>query len=253
MPWFRRARVILALVFGWATLPAFTEPTIYPLQPRAQQQVLVRLGTGAINQAAGPGNWDYDPSQVSITMTGNRVVLSLRLTFSDFSATVPSHNLEVPLGSFPSGSYEVLVTGTYPATGKTISFPLLAFNVASQAVQPSFDVSGMWWSSSESGWGLSVVSNGATIFATWFVYGADGNATWYSLTPGTWSATAGAFTGSIIKTNGPDITTVPFNAGLVSRTIVGTGSLSFGSDGRGRLVWTLDGQTVTKDLERFFF
>jgi hypothetical protein len=42
---------------------------------------------------------------------------------------------------------------------------------------PSYE--GLWWNSSESGWGVSIAHQGDTIFAVWYTYDHDGSPTWF--------------------------------------------------------------------------
>ena len=42
---------------------------------------------------------------------------------------------------------------------------------------PSYE--GLWWNSSESGWGVSIAHQGDTLFAVWYTYDHDGSPTWF--------------------------------------------------------------------------
>lgn len=42
-----------------------------------------------------------------------------------------------------------------------------------------FGASDLWWTPSESGWGVSVVQQGSKAFSVFFVYGSDGRPKWY--------------------------------------------------------------------------
>src|SRR5438874_11791280 len=82
------------------------------------------------------------------------------------------------------------------------------------------DQSDLWWIPTESGWGIQFVQEETTIFATMFVYGPDGNPTWYVATMDyvgflTW-------TGKLYATTGPWFGTIPFNPNTVTVTAVGT-------------------------------
>ena len=57
------------------------------------------------------------------------------------------------------------------------SFVALAIAGAAQATTHSTDYTDLWWNSpdaSEDGWGVNVVQQGDIVFATFFIYGADG-------------------------------------------------------------------------------
>lgn len=58
-----------------------------------------------------------------------------------------------------------------------LSLVALAIAGAAQATTHSTDYTDLWWNSpdnSESGWGVNVVQQGDIVFATFFIYGADG-------------------------------------------------------------------------------
>ena len=115
------------------------------------------------------------------------------------------YDYDVELGRFPAGTYTVVVQGQAPVqftVGPSSSTPAAPY----PGNQPVVDYSGMWWTPSESGWGLSI-SQGATnqVFAVWFVYGQSGEPTWYTLQPGSWTSSNvySTYTGPIYKTDGP--------------------------------------------------
>ena len=95
-----------------------------------------------------------------------------------------------------------------PAFGTVVTPCVFAFALSygSPATSKTTDQSDIWWVHTESGWGIQFVQNDNTIFATLFVYGPDGQPTWYSATLGyqgslTWS-------GTLYKTTGPWFGTV---------------------------------------------
>src|ERR1043166_810025 len=72
---------------------------------------------------------------------------------------------------------------------KFVRFTLaVSLLVALSLVRPTWatsfsnDQSDLWWNPDESGWGIQFVQRGSTIFATMFVYDANGNPTWYTAT-----------------------------------------------------------------------
>lgn len=113
---------------------------------------------------------------------------------------------------------------------------------------------GLWWASpagSESGWGLNVAHQGNTIFATWFTYDTAGKALWLSMT-----ATEGAantFSGQMVETHGPAFSAIPFNPGLVTRSVVGSGTLTFTDANDGSFAYMVNGISQTKAITREAF
>jgi hypothetical protein len=108
---------------------------------------------------------------------------------------------------------------------------------------------GLWWAAppgSESGWGINVAHQGDVIFATWFTYDATGNAWWLSMTAN--KTSEGVYGGTLIQTGGPAFSAVPFNPSQVTRTVVGSGTLTFSSTSSGTFAYTVNGITQTKAI-----
>jgi hypothetical protein len=124
---------------------------------------------------------------------------------------------------------------------------------AEAATSFSTDVTDLWWNPDESGWGVNVIQQADTVFATFFVYGADGKAHWFVASDlkaqGAASASGVTFQGDLFETNGPYFG-VSFNPVAVARRRVGTVSLQFALPSRGIVTYTVDGASVTKSIER---
>jgi predicted dienelactone hydrolase len=108
---------------------------------------------------------------------------------------------------------------------------------------------GLWWNAppeSESGWGINLAHQGDTIFATWFTYDAVGRAWWLSMTA---ERTAdGAYAGTLYETRGPPFDAVPFEPREVTRTAVGSGTLTFAGPAAGTFRYTVGGVTQAKSI-----
>src|SRR5208283_4943570 len=79
---------------------------------------------------------------------------------------------------------------------------VLAFSPPALATSYSGDVSDLWWVPTESGWGMQLVQEGSTVYATLFIYGPTTQPTWAGATlqshgPGSyiWSGSLYVFTG----------------------------------------------------------
>jgi YVTN family beta-propeller protein len=108
---------------------------------------------------------------------------------------------------------------------------------------------GLWWNApagSESGWGINFAHQGDVIFATWFTYDATGKAWWLSMTAN--KNPVGAYSGTIYQTNGPAFNAVPFDPSQVTRTPVGSGTLTFSSASSGTFAYTVNGIAQTKSI-----
>jgi hypothetical protein len=106
--------------------------------------------------------------------------------------------------------------------------------LAQEATRFPQDYHGLWWNPAESGWGVSVFDQGGvTLSSVIFVYGIDGNPTWY-VAPNI-SNCAVEFTpfvditcgGKIFQTNGPWFAGGPFNPSTVTVREVGDWSGDF--------------------------
>jgi hypothetical protein len=113
----------------------------------------------------------------------------------------------------------------------------------------------LWWNPAESGWGVNVNQQGETVFATWFVYDAARKPTWFVATatkqPNVVSNQV--FTGDLLQANGTGFASgvfVPLTAADI--TNVGKVSFTFSDARTGTLVYSVNGQTVTKQITRQF-
>jgi hypothetical protein len=144
------------------------------------------------------------------------------------------YDYDVELGRFPAGYHTVNVQAPNNVQNQTtVQFTVGVSNSSTTAIypgnQPTVNYSDLWWSPSESGWGLSIVQ-GATnkLFAVWFVYNALGEPVWYTLQPSEWTSSNvyTTYTGPIYKTTGPYFGGA-FNPASVGISQVGVGTLSF--------------------------
>ena len=112
----------------------------------------------------------------------------------------------------------------------------------------------LWWNApagSESGWGLNITHQGDTLFVTWFTYDLDGSPLWLSATaPKTGAAT---YAGALYRTSGPAFSATPWNPAAVSRTQVGTVTLTFADGNRATFACTVNGDSQTKQITRDVF
>lgn len=120
------------------------------------------------------------------------------------------------------------------------------------AMSFSTDVTDLWWNPDESGWGVNVIQQGGTVFATFFVYDTNGRAHWYvasDMAGSSGSASAATFTGTLFESAGPYFG-VAFNPVAVARTPVGTATLQFALPNSGVLTYVVNGTSVTKQVVR---
>jgi arabinogalactan endo-1,4-beta-galactosidase len=111
----------------------------------------------------------------------------------------------------------------------------------------------LWWNAAESGWGLNVAQQGATIFATLFSYDAGGKPTWFVMSGGARQAD-GSYVGDLFQTTGPAFDAVPFTPiGAQNVTKVGSMQLRFADGISGTLAYSVNGKQVTKAITRQVF
>lgn len=117
---------------------------------------------------------------------------------------------------------------------------------ASASTAGGIDYTDLWFNPSESGWGVNLIQQYETIFATLFVYGADNSARWFVASD--LRGGPDSFTGTLYRTNGPAFS-APWSGGATV-TAVGSMTLTFSSFNTGTLTYTVDGAAVTKTIQR---
>lgn len=145
---------------------------------------------------------------------------------------------------------------------------LLAGNPA-RAQYPMSSYEGLWWRSpggSESGWGVNIVHQGDTLFATWFTYDADGAGLWLVMPDGMRDMTMDgdgyyggygmmnsgtkSYSGTLYRTTGPAFDSARFDPAKVAAASVGTAIFSFTSDDSGVFAYTVNGVSQSKPIVR---
>ena len=103
---------------------------------------------------------------------------------------------------------------------------------------PANPLKDMWWAGmGESGWGMSVVQHGDTLFNVLYAYDAAGKPTWLVMPGGEWNAAKTAFHGALYRPHG-----APFSAYDPSKFVVG--------DSVGDATLTvIDGSTIALDYK----
>lgn len=132
----------------------------------------------------------------------------------------------------------------YCLTDSFISFTQVSFGNA----QPSFNYSDLWWTASESGWGISLLHHSSnTIFGAWFTYDEAGFPQWY-VAP--YCPLVGDYCfATLYETTGSPFSQ-PFNPNAVTVTPVGTLSVRFTSFGTAVMTYNVRGVTATKTITR---
>lgn len=244
------ARFIAAASFALTAfcLPAFAQSRIVPAQPIAFEPVNLRMTVDSCM---------FAPATVQVRAVGSTLKVTQQPN-ACFAAGTPEV-VDVRLGSLATGDYRVEV---YNGSGDGAATETLALQVLGRVgiavfpppVRPLTDYTGMWWTPTESGWGLSLHQSPADVlFGAWFVYGASGQPEWYSLQGGQWTS-ATRWTGTIYRTTGPYFGTLTYDPRLVVVTPVGTATLDFtqvpGDEGHARFSYSIGNFAIAKVISR---
>ncbi len=112
----------------------------------------------------------------------------------------------------------------------------------------AIDYTDWWWNPSQSGHGVNVGQQGNTVFIAWFTYDEQGNGMWLVFS-GTLDPTGTIVTGPFYRTTGPALG-APFDPTTVTRTVVGTGTLTFSDAHNAKLDWSVNSKSGTIPLVR---
>jgi hypothetical protein len=136
--------------------------------------------------------------------------------------------------------------------GYTAAFlACLGLSLPAAATTFSTDYTDLWLVPAEAGWGLNLIHQGDTIFASLYVYGGDTLPRWYFASSLT--GTGNSFSGTLYRAQGTSFGS-PWNPAQFSGAIsVGTMTLNFPTQAAGTLQYTVDGVAVTKNISRFAF
>lgn len=124
---------------------------------------------------------------------------------------------------------------------------LAATLVAAPAVFAATDYTDSWWTPAEPGWGINLTHAGNAVFATFFVYGSDGKATWFTAQLAR-DGTADRFSGPLYRTSGTWFGAPAWNGYQIAQA--GTAIFTASSPHEATLQYTVDGATVSKAVER---
>jgi hypothetical protein len=125
----------------------------------------------------------------------------------------------------------------------------LGFCLPASATSYGTDYTDLWWASpagSENGWGINLIQQYETIFATLFVYGADNSARWYVASE--LRGSPNSFSGTLYQTTGPAFSAA-WTANAVA-TPVGSMTINFSGPSNGTLTYVVNGASVTKSIVR---
>lgn len=122
-----------------------------------------------------------------------------------------------------------------------------ALSALALPVRAATDYTDLWWQPAEAGWGINLVQQANFVYATFFVYGQDGRATWFA-TQMNRDGSAERFTGPLFRVTGTWYGAPAWSGYQIGQA--GTATFAATTSTTGRLSYTVDGVTVSRDIER---
>lgn len=122
----------------------------------------------------------------------------------------------------------------------------------------TFNFQDLWWNPNESGWGVNFTHQSDTIFATLFTYepgaGSFNKGMWLTAVMPKQAGTA-VYQGDLLRVTGSAFNAVPFTPinPAVNAARVGAMRVEFTNGNAGTLTYDVNGQSVTKTIERQVF
>lgn len=124
---------------------------------------------------------------------------------------------------------------------------------AANASTITTDFTDLWYAQGEDGWGVNLVQQEDTIFATLYVYDNTNTPMWYVASGVTYLGSQGGqltFQGPLYQTTGPYFGNIAFNPANVTIAQVGTFTFTTSSVNAGRITYSVNGIVVNKDIVR---
>jgi hypothetical protein len=187
--------------------------------------------TGTLWQNRGPSYAAiaFNPSNVVATSIGQGT-----LSFTDSA----------------NGTFAYVVNGisqTKAITRQVFASPVptCAFGLVTD-IRALVNYQALWWAApagSESGWGINLVHQGDTIFATWFTYAPDGSPFWMSVTAD--KVGTRVYAGALYVTSGPPFGG-PFDPTQVTRTALGSATFTFSDGNNGIFAYSVSSLVKAK-------
>jgi DNA-binding beta-propeller fold protein YncE len=190
---------------------------------------------GTVYRTTGP-SFDattFDPARVVRTPVGSARVDVLDASNARITATVDGVTVVKSL------TKQVFASPT-PTCGQDVTPGAL----------PNYQ--DLWWNAAESGWGLNIAHQGDILFITWFTYDTDGRALWF-VGSDIRKTGNGTYSGTLYRTVGMPLMATPWDPARVTRTPVGTATLTFSDDNNATFAYTVGGVAGSKRIGRQVF
>jgi hypothetical protein len=219
-----------------------------PPNPRAMETVRVKALWSATPEA------NHYPT---VQLIDGKIIVFARYRSSGIVGPGPTPRFDVVLGKLPGGTYEIEyrgggLTGPEFIVDGRLTFTVSDIGTNRTAPFPNYDYTDLWWNANESGWGINITVKNDKLFGAWFVYGADGKPTWYTIQPGSWTNST-TYSGVVVKATGPAFGGIGPLAGGVTPALAGNATITFTSYDTATITGTVDGQAVNKSITRQVF
>ncbi len=192
------------------------------------------------------GSWN-----ANFTVYTGPVYLPTSAPFNNYNPA--QFNVGAPVGNV-SITYTSNTTATvqYVINGVAGQKSMQRFQFAPVDNTPGLNVGDIWWGgTSQNGWGVSITQQYRTLFAAWYTYRADGRATWYVMSGGTWSGNS--YTGGLFSAQSSPWLGVPYNAAAFGVVPVGSVTFNFSDASNATMTYTVSGVTQSKAITRLPF
>lgn len=121
---------------------------------------------------------------------------------------------------------------------------------ATGSTPPAIDYTALWWNPNESGWGVSLTQQFATIFATIYSYDAGGSPIWYA---SSCPVVDNGCTGDLYQVSGGTAPTFEWNGSNKVVAKVGTITLTFADSTNATIAYTINGANGSRAITRQLF
>jgi hypothetical protein len=205
----------------------------------------ISAGQGVTFTATFSGGSGTPTGGVTFRDNGNAISTCSAVTASSGAATCTTSALAAGSHAISAQYWGDSVYGTGVVGPITETVSAGAANAAA-----AVNVQGLWWgAASQSGWGVNLVQQGTTVFATWFTYDTDGSGMWLVMPNGA-AAGANTYQGTLYRTTGPWVNAASFDPAQVRANVVGTATFAFSDSNTGVFTAVVNGATVTKAITR---
>ena len=127
--------------------------------------------------------------------------------------------------------------------------PCHAFTVNVYAT-PSTSLTGTWWNSTESGWGVLMDQQYGTLFAAYYTYDTTGLPTWYSTNC---TISGDSCSGLMYQSVGGRPLTQTWGTTSVSNGLVGNVTFKFSDTRNATISYAINGVTGSKSISKLLF